>query len=159
MKLLLAGLLYLLLSLPLLSQESYLGAKSISFELGGVGGVASLNYERVFLERKRYALAGRVGLSFAPVDRNNGTAIIIPVLVEALIGRSRSRLELGVGQGFTVTTKGNPFALTIASVGYRFQGNNSRFYYRIAYTPLVSYLIDFQVQHWGGIGIGYRLKN
>lgn len=69
------------------------------------------------------------------------------------------KLELGLGQGFSITTKGNPFALSLASIGYRYQSESKNWFYKIAYTPLISYLFDFQVQQWGGISIGYTFNN
>jgi hypothetical protein len=65
---------------------------------------------------------------------------------------------LGFGQGITLTTKGNFFILATPSIGYRFAASNSPWFYRFTYTPLVSYLIDFQYQNWAGISIGYTFK-
>ena len=67
-------------------------------------------------------------------------------------------MEFGLGQGITITTKGNIFALTTAAVGYRYQPITKNWFYRVTYTPLISYIIDIQFQHWGGIGIGYTFN-
>jgi hypothetical protein len=69
------------------------------------------------------------------------------------------KLEFGIGQGFTLTTKGSFFMLTTLAAGYRYQHPDKRFFYRVTYTPLVSYLVDFQMQQWAGLSIGYTFKS
>ena len=133
--------------------------KAVFLELGGSGGLASVNFEKTFLTKNKKEFTWRAGLSFAPIDKNNGTSIVVPLIVNVLAGQHSHKLELGLGQGLTLTTKGNFFALTTAVVGYRYQSPLKRWFYRVTYTPLISYLVDFQVQHWGGLSIGYRLNN
>lgn len=101
----------------------------------------------------------RAGLSFAPIDKNNGTGIVFPIMLNALIGKKSHHLELGAGQGVTVTTKGSFFTLTTAAIGYRYQSESKKWFYRVTYTPLISYLVDFQFQQWGGISIGYTFNH
>lgn len=137
------------------SQELMVKSKAVFFELGGSGGIASLNFEKQFSERNNTRFAWRTGISVAPVDRNSGTGIILPVLLHALTGKAPHRLDLGIGQGITVTTKGSFYLLTTACAGYRYQKEESPWFYRLAYTPLISWLEHWQVQHWGGISIGY----
>ena len=134
-------------------------AKSIYLELGGAGGLGSLNYEKVFADREKIDCSWRLGLSFAPIDRNNGTAIIIPAMIHGTIGEKKHLLDVGLGQGFTITTRGRIHVLTTASLGYRYNFQESPLFLRAAYTPLISYLLDFQVQHWGGISIGYTFNS
>ncbi|MFN6077265.1 MAG: hypothetical protein ACK46Y_17050 [Fluviicola sp.] len=129
------------------------------FELAGSGGVGSFNFEKSFYVQEKVNYTWSTGLSLAPIDRNNGAGIVFPLMAHANIGKNAHKLELGLGQGITVTTKGSFFMLTTAVVGYRYQSPSKKWYYRIGYTPLISYLIDFQVQHWGGLSIGYTLKN
>lgn len=133
--------------------------KSLFFEIGGTGGLGSINFEKHFLKNGNTDFTWRAGLSIAPIDRNNGAGIVFPLMINSLIGKSSHKLELGLGQGITITTKGQFFALTIAAVGYRYQPEAKRWFYRVTYTPLVSYLVDFQIQHWGGISVGYTFNN
>jgi hypothetical protein len=49
--------------------------------------------------------------------------------------------------------------LTTLAVGYRYQHPDKKFFYRVTYTPLVSYLVDFQMQQWAGVSIGYTFKS
>lgn len=133
--------------------------RTIYFELAGSGGIASINYEKEFAIKPKSTFIWRTGLSFAPIDKNNGTGIVFPLMVHWVKGENAHKLDIGLGQGITVTTRGSFFALTTASIGYRYQNPSKKWFYRVAYTPLISYLIDFQIQHWGGISFGYTLNN
>ena len=133
--------------------------KSVYLEIAGSGGLGSINYEKLFYKKRITEFTWRAGFSLAPVDRNNGTGIVFPLMINSIIGKSSHKLELGLGQGFTITTKGSFFALTTASVGYRYQPETKNWFYRVTYTPLISYLVDYQMQQWGGISIGYTFNN
>lgn len=132
--------------------------KSVYVELAGSGGLGSLNFEKQFKSIKSTELTWRAGISLAPIDKNNGTGIVFPVLINALVGKGSHKFEVGAGQGITFTTKGRFFALTTAVVGYRYQPFDKRWFYRVSYTPLISYLVDFQYQHWGGVSVGYTIN-
>jgi len=133
--------------------------KSIYFEIAGSGGLGSINYERHFAVKNNTEFTWRAGLSFAPIDKNNGTGIVFPLMISSLIGKTSHKLELGLGQGVTITTKGHLFMLTTAALGYRYQPIAKRWFYRVTYTPLISYLVDFQIQQWAGISIGYSFNS
>ena len=131
---------------------------NVYFELGGSGGFGSFNYEWVFAHRNpkmRFLL--RPGLSFTPIDKNNGFALIFPVMVHGVYGQKHC-LDVGIGQTFTITSKGQFFFRAPVSIGYRLEPKESRMFYRFSYTPIVSYLFDQQWEHWGGISIGYKIK-
>ena len=140
-------------------QNDFHKRKSVYFEIAGSGGVGSFNYEKHFIKKKNTEFTWRVGLSLAPVDKNNGTGIVFPLMINSLIGKNSHKLEMGIGQGITITTKGSFFALTTAAIGYRYQSEHKKWFYRVTYTPLISYLVDFQIQQWGGISIGYTFNN
>ncbi len=132
--------------------------QNLYFELGGSGGFGSINYENIFAHRYpklRFLL--RPGLSFTPIDKNNGFALIFPVMVHGIYGINHC-LDVGLGQTFTITSKGQFFFRAPLSVGYRLEPKESRMFYRFSYTPIVSYLFDRQWEHWGGISIGYKIK-
>lgn len=142
-----------------LGQTKFSKRKSVFLELAGSGGIGSINYEKLFAKKNTTEFTWRMGLSFAPIDKNNGTGIVFPLMISSLIGKNAHKLEFGLGQGITVTTKGSFFALTTAAIGYRYQSTAKKWFYRVTYTPLISYLVDFQIQHWGGISIGYSFNN
>lgn len=149
--------LFLILMALLLWQLAH-AQRGVFLELGGSGGLGSVNYERTLHEWEKLALTGRGGLSFTPIDRNNGTVIGIPLMVNLVLGEGNWQGEVGIGQGLSITTRGQPFVMGLAQAGVRYQGAGKRIYYHMNYTPLISYLIDFQVQQWAGISIGYELK-
>lgn len=151
---------FALFSFSTFGQQSNLKKKkSIYFELAGSGGLGSINYEKHFFKKNSTELTWRTGLSFAPIDRNNGIGIVFPVMVNTLIGKKANKLELGLGQGITISTKGSFFILTTAAIGYRYQSDSKKWFYRVTYTPLISYLIDFQFQNWAGVSIGYTFNS
>lgn len=150
---------FLLLLTTLLVSASFAQSdRSVFLEIAGSGGLGSVNYEKVFRQTDKMDITWRAGLSLAPIDKNNGTGIVFPVMINALLGKESHKWEAGLGQGLTITTKGNAFALTTAILGYRYMPPDKKIYYRVTYTPLISYLIDFQVQQWAGLSIGYRLN-
>jgi hypothetical protein len=100
--------------------------KSIFLEIAGSGGLGSMNYEQVLFKKKHTEFTWRAGLSLAPIDKNNGTGIVVPLMMNAIISKNSHKLELGLGQGIT---------------------------------PLISYLVDVQMQQWGGVSIGYTLNH
>lgn len=145
--------LLLILAMPLVQAQE----RSLFLELGGSGGLGSVNYEQTLHSWDKVSLSVRAGLSFTPVDKNNGIVIGIPLLANLILGTGHWQGEVGIGQGLSITTRGQPFVLGLLQGGVRYQGEGKRFYYRMNYTPLVSYLIDFQVQHWAGLSVGYWL--
>ncbi len=153
-------ILLLLLHTLITSGQSYsIKTKSIFFEIAGSGGLGSINFEKHFYKKNKTEFTWRAGLSLAPIDRNNGTGIVFPLMINTLIGKKSNKLEFGLGQGITITTRGSFFALTAACIGYRYQSETKKWFYRVTYTPLISYLVDFQIQQWGGISIGYTFNN
>jgi hypothetical protein len=129
-----------------------------SFELAGVGGLGSLNFEHNVLDKEVVDIQMRYGLSFMPIDKNNGVGVVMPVLAHFLIGTGAHKLDLGAGQAITITTKGSFFILAPLSFGYRYQPKDKNYFFRMAYTPIVSYLLDFQWQNWAGITYGYHFN-
>jgi hypothetical protein len=140
------------------AQDVWRKSNALYVEIAGSAGFGSVNFEQIFHKINHTAFTWRVGLSFTPIDKNNGIGLIFPILLNACIGKHAHKLELGLGQGITVTTKGSFFLLTTPVLGYRHQSESKNWFYRITYTPLVSYLFDFQIQQWGGVSIGYTFN-
>lgn len=130
---------------------------SIYAELGGSGGFGSLNYEWNFRAREYNRWMLRTGISGTHIDKNNGSALIFPVMLHFVRGQKHA-LDVGIGQTLTVTTRGSAFVRMPISLGYRLEPEGSRMFYRFSYTPIVSYLVDFQWEHWAGISIGFKLN-
>lgn len=153
----LSGRSYILVLLLALSFSSHAQNKgSLELEIAGVGGFGSVSYVKKFASKDAFNFEYRFGLSYAPIDRNNGAALVFPMMAHATYGSGNHLADFGVGQAITVTTRGSLFARMPLSFGYRFDPKK-RIYYRIAYTPIISYIFNFQWEHWGGITMGFKL--
>ena len=143
--------------LTLLSFQSFGQTHNyLSFELAGSGGVGSLNFEHAFFKKEALELDYRIGFSAAPIDKNNGVGLVFPLMVHGIYGKKASKLDIGTGIALTITTRGALYLKSPVSIGYRFEPIDKNYYLRLAYTPLVGYIVDFNVQHWGGFTYGYK---
>lgn len=131
----------------------------LSLEIGGSAGLGSINYEHQIFRESFLHWQLRYGFSLLPIDRNNGTNLIFPVMLHTLLGAKDHKLDLAAGQALSLTTRGQVFLVAPLAAGYRFQPTDRRVFLRLAYTPLLSYLVDLQWQHWAGITIGYRIPS
>jgi len=55
-----------------------------------------------------------------------------------------------------VTTKGSFFIRGSGLLGLRWEEADRPWIVRASYTPLISYLLDWQYEHWGGLSVGFR---
>ena len=150
---------FLLVSILFLNTTSNAQEKNyFSFELAGSGGFGSLNFEHNILDHTSVDLNVRYGFSFTPIDKNNGANLIFPIMLHCLIGENEHKLDLAAGQAISITTKGSFFLSAPLAIGYRFCPLDKNYYLRCSYTPLLSYLIDVQWQHWAGITFGYHFN-
>ena len=149
---------FLLFSFFASAQTDHKKQKSFFFEVGGSGGLGSLNYERSCRKAEKLETTFRAGFSIAPISQNNGFGIVLPLMYNVLLGKSSHKLECGLGLGMTITTQRAFFILAPAAIGYRYQPEDKSWFYRITYSPLISFLVDFQVQQWAGVSIGYSVK-
>lgn len=129
---------------------------ALALEIAGVGGFGSISYQKEFKRYNNLGLEYRAGISFVPLDQNNGNGFVFPVLLHATYGNDKHKADIGVGQAFTVTTRGSAFLRMPTTFGYRFQ-TDGRVFYRVAYTPIISYIYNMQWEHWGGITVGFKL--
>jgi hypothetical protein len=148
--------------------------RNIFLELGGSGGLASVNYERTIGTFMRlspehgqtqeeltqlvapHRFSWRVGFGTTPIDQNNGWVLVFPVMIHYSTGANH-QFVAGAGIAPSVTTRGAGFIRSPLLFGYRYMGPLKPVYFMIGYTPLISWLVDFQWQHWAGVSIGYRL--
>lgn len=147
--------------------------RNVFLELGGSGGLGSVNFEKKLWDPNGhrsapnemnsttvpYLLTWRLGISATPVDRNNGWVVVFPTMVNFIYGRNAHKLEIGAGVALSVSTKGAFYIKSPLLVGYRFEPNGKRWFMRASYTPIVGWLVDYQWQHWAGISIGYKLQS
>ncbi|MFT5859385.1 MAG: hypothetical protein ACI865_001486 [Flavobacteriaceae bacterium] len=134
--------------------------QSLYLELAGSGGFGSLNFEWKFRTRGHFRWMLRTGISGSYIDANNGAVLIFPLMVHAVYSPNvqKHSIDFGIGQSPSITTNGSFFVRTPISIGYRLEPQDKRVFYRFSYTPIVSNIVNFQWEHWGGITIGYKLK-
>jgi hypothetical protein len=123
---------------------------AVYLELGGHGGIFSVNYERMLLVRPGRGIAARIGLG-------NATAYTALAEIDALFGDSIHWFEPGLGYMHPFDQGNNILSFR---AGYRYQGKKG-FLFRIA--PM--YLFNFEVLKgntdvfdgfWLGLSLGYR---
>ena len=144
--------------------------RQVFLELGGSGGLGSINLEKPLFIAPRsaprdncgplnpvwYSFTWRLGLGASPIDRNNGWVVVFPAMVNMVYGVYSHRVEFGAGFAPSITTKGSFFVKSPLMLGYRFQPPGKKLFYRVSYTPIFAWLVDVQWQHWAGVSIGYN---
>ena len=144
------------LSFPLKAQEEKpFHSSALHAEIAGMGGLYSLSWERGIGKQNWFVQPG-----MAVYGTGKSTLLVFPVIFKKTFGAHAHRLETGIGQGITFAL-GQGFQVFprgILDIGWRFQKENSPWIFRASYTPMISYLIDLQYQHWGGISLGYQLN-
>jgi|ERR1035437_1342382 hypothetical protein len=146
-----------------LRQDSLINKNNISIELGGVGVIGSINYERLIKVTKNKLLF-RVGVSYLPLTVNNKPAFGTPILpfgLYYLIG-NKHNLELGLnnslGYTFGDNTNNHKFNyLLMPSIGYRFENFMKKsINFSFAYSPCMNISNkSFVFQNWIKISFGY----
>jgi hypothetical protein len=124
----------------------------IDLELLGPGGLYSVNYERLILNRSRQKSAIRVGAGIV-------TEAYCPVTYNHLFSFSQHHLELGIGVVFIIPPDAiyDMRALSSFNLGYRFQKPDGKFLFKALYTPmfeLEKYNPNF-LPIWIGMTFGY----
>lgn len=131
----------------------------LMLELGGAGGLGSVNFESVFSQKEQLRLSFRTGVSIMPIDKNNGAALIFPQMIHGTYGQGAHQADVGIGLAPSITTNlGGAFVRMPLSLGYRLEPLEKHYYFRVAYTPLLSFLFDLQWQHWAGVTFAYQLN-
>lgn len=129
--------------------------RDIYLELAGSGGLGSINYEKNLGDiDKQGSFSYSAGFSLTPIDKNNGTVLIFPLLMHTYFGKTHNA-EFAIGQSFSLTTRGQFFLKTPAFIGYRYHKEDHPFLFRAGYSPIINNITQLSVQHWGGISFGY----
>jgi hypothetical protein len=129
--------------------------RDIYIELGGSGGLGSINYEKkIGVFGGQGTISYSAGFSLTPIDKNNGTVLIFPLLFHTMIGQAH-KAEFAMGQSFSITTKGQFFLKTPLFLGYLYHKEDKPFLFRAGYSPIINNITQLSVQHWGGLSFGY----
>lgn len=162
MKNLLIILIIILKSISLFSQntnENSYARNTIFFELGGNGGIYSINYDRIFII-KHLKFSIRAGMSFFVFKLEENKPIKIqysprfPIQLNLLIGKRNNYFVVGYG--------GTPYwyndqSITGAffpNIGYRYQRDEGGTFYKIEFSPCIFDEGEYTFIPWGSLGIG-----
>lgn len=119
-------------------------------ELGGTGGVVSLNYEYMFVKHHNWALNGGIGFD----KQRTSLYFTIPVGISRLFALKRdstSFLQAGIGMTYFKNNEVDFYRLT-PSFGYRRNEKNGCFW-RISANMFIG---DGVFVPWIGGAFGYR---
>lgn len=131
--------------------------KSLFAELGGNGGLYSVNFENRFAQIKSSRFVYSAGFSFVPLS---GRFVMdVPLSVSWIKGKGKHQFQLGTGQTFIVSSEGKGGAIRgNFRIGYRLEPLQKRHFWLFAYTPNYSWMQNFQYENWIGVSFGYYLK-
>lgn len=129
-------------------------------DLGGGSILYSLNVENSIRIDKYAKLAFGIGAEYFPKSSEFsgsneslfGSFWVIPS-ASLLIGKKSNFLELG-GTFIAKARAGIQIFDLSSRIGYRFQPYKGGFFFRIGYTPRISW----ETEHYAGISVGYTLK-
>ncbi len=137
--------------------------ENIYVELLGNGFLYSINYEHFFGRQTTLRIGAMIFSGEATSDngddRLRAGLVLMPVMLNRLLGRGNHHLEVGAGPVFIYLTaqfddwdtiRGFGVRAT-ARIGYVYLRPKGGWNFRIAYTPLIT----DTVSHSGGIAIGY----
>lgn len=119
---------------------------TVYVEVFGQGILCSINYDYRFHPNFSF----RIGSGFAIY------VFSLPITVNLLIGtETPHHLELGCGFVFLGYRNLSGMVPT-ANLGYRYQPKTGGFFFKIAWTPIISVKSNFdEGKMWGGVSIGY----
>lgn len=148
------------------AQDSRTAKNTLYLELLGNGIFYSVNYEHFLSDQ----LAARAGISYSTLTsetsgqtQKEGNFFTFPLMLNYLVGKGSSHLELGGGLSIITFSETNPESnlldfisgttvLVTGTVGYRYQQPDGGFVFRIGFTPLTNFNV---VAPWGGLSLGY----
>ena len=136
-------------------------------ELGGNGGLYSLNLDRIYYYKEKLKISGRIG--FAPHFNGIYFEQIYVLENNFILFKNPHHLELGLGASIQRRYNERPNELDnyfwetlvfgTGRVGYRYQKQDDGFFLRAALTPVVTSndALGFHpgyFQFWAGVSVG-----
>lgn len=133
---------------------------TVYFEVGGIGGWYSINYDRIFLVKNKIKLSSGIGISLSvfQFDKENNIKFRysprIPLQLNLLVGQYKHNLKLGFGTTPYWYKDQKIYLASFFIIGYRYQKPDGGVFYNVEFSPNI-YDWEFKFFPWGGIGIGY----
>jgi hypothetical protein len=151
---------------------------NVYLELGGTGYYYSVNYELLIVKSSATALFGRIGLEYLPI-RDADRMVHFPLAANLLLGKKRSKLEIGFGALFRLDFSPNniggegyyltnpPTRIFMApALGWRWNSKpneyGEQFMIRATFTPLLGMNVFSSTPFfvpWAGISFGRTWQN
>lgn len=129
---------------------------TLTAELGGNGGVYSLNYHHHIHGQWASFLFGSAGISVLP--RGPLITLSLPVSVNWYrMILKRNSFVLGTGQTLILSTTKGGYIRGTFRAAYRVEFRLLPIFFEFAYTPFYSYLYNFQWDNWVGVSFGWNL--
>lgn len=132
-------------------------------EVGGNGGIASVNFDKPVIIFKKSFISLRAGFGFSREimgDLETQNFVMIPTMIHYCIGKSPHYLETGFGLALGISAHSGIISRITPTIGYRFQKSEvSGMFFRINYTPLLPSGFGDKFKQWMGISIGYTFKS
>lgn len=134
---------------------------SVFFELGGIAGLMSLNYDRSFYLSNSAGIS--IGIGFSPLIIFGEGTLLVPIQVKFFNQFGKHSIEGGMG----FTFMGDPGSgieyeipidiATFAIAGYKYSVIRDRCYVGIAFTPFLGRIkTGFEFFPWGALRFGYK---
>lgn len=141
------------------SVVTYRTTASLNAEVGGNGGIYSINFQRHIPNRFKLPVYVSVGLCVFP--RGSLFTLSIPVSVNYRLNcKGANAFVFGAGQTLILSNSKGGYIRGTFRVGYRWTFLKKRAWYlEAAYTPFYSYFYNFQLDNWFGVSFGYYLNS
>lgn len=140
-------------------------AKNIIYvEMGGTGGLGSINYERIIVQKGLLNIGTRIGMigyNYFDFTNKFNPDFNFPFSINGFYGQTH-KIEFGVGQTITSINHINTTDYTTQrltnihanlTIGYRFQKSEGGIVFGINYNPIFDHYKTFR--SWGGVSVGY----
>ncbi len=133
-------------------------SSSVNAEVGGNGGVYSVNYQRSFERLVKLRLSWSAGLSLYPRGPLITMSLPVSVIYKKTL-RNVDELIFGAGQTLILSNTKGGYIRGTFRVGYRWHIlRRNAWYLEAAYTPFYSYFYNFQWDNWLGVSFGYYFQ-
>ena len=146
------------------STTHFAARNAVYLEVGGTAVVYSLNYDRLFSDRKKWKKGARLGIGFLNASLHDSRLVGELYALKPLKNHQDRYFELGIGALYrsprivseTSGITDSPAIGLSPRVGIRFQKPGPGWIFRLAFTPVFSKQADSPVKiaPWAGFSIG-----
>ncbi len=136
-------------------------------EIGGNGGLYSLNFERIYLYQEKFKMSGRIGFAINP----HGVYVEQSYVLEQNFILLKNPHHIEFGLGLTIQNQYNEnckiagdylwekITYSTLRCGYRYQKQDDGFFLKAALTPASGQISNcgFDINYfqlWAGVGVG-----